>query len=68
LRNVLILGANGSIARHAIERFLRDTDERLTLYLRNAGRIGKMDANRVQVIEGDVMDKVNLKKAMAGQD
>lgn len=66
--NVLILGANGSIARHAIERFLHDTDARLTLYLRNASRLGKFDADRVRIIEGDVRDKELLIKAMVGQD
>jgi uncharacterized protein YbjT (DUF2867 family) len=65
---VLILGANGSIARHAIERFMNDTDVKLTLYLRNAGRLGKMDGSRVRVVEGDVLDKDSLKQAMEGQD
>ncbi|RCW43456.1 NAD(P)H-binding protein [Paenibacillus prosopidis] len=68
MSNVLILGANGSIAHHAIERFLSDTDSQLTLYLRKASRLGKMDANRIRVIEGDVMDKEMLRKAMVEQD
>ncbi|WP_225446298.1 NAD(P)H-binding protein [Paenibacillus rhizovicinus] len=68
MNKVLILGANGSIARHAIERFLNDTDVELTLYLRNAGRLEKMDGSRVRVVEGDVLDKETLKHAMEGQD
>jgi hypothetical protein len=31
--NVLVLGANGPLARNTIPVFLRDTDAKLTLYL-----------------------------------
>ncbi len=34
--NVLILGANGQLARNTTRVFLRDTDAKLTLYLRCA--------------------------------
>jgi uncharacterized protein YbjT (DUF2867 family) len=68
LTNVLILGANGSIARVAIDMFLKETDARLTLYLRNSRRLKNIDSNRVRVIEGDVMDSKKLKEAMIGQD
>jgi uncharacterized protein YbjT (DUF2867 family) len=68
MTNVLILGANGSLARVAIDMFLKETDAQLTLYMRNSRRLRNIDSNRVQVIEGDVMDLVNLKEAMNGQD
>jgi uncharacterized protein YbjT (DUF2867 family) len=68
LNNVLVLGANGSIARQVIEIFLNETDAKLTLYLRNARRVKNADPARTQVIEGDVMDSTKLKEAMAGQD
>ncbi|MFY0760894.1 SDR family oxidoreductase [Metabacillus dongyingensis] len=68
MRKVLILGANGSIARNAIDLFLNETDAQLTLYLRNSGRLRNMDSNRVRVIEGDVLDKEKLKEAIIGQD
>jgi uncharacterized protein YbjT (DUF2867 family) len=68
MTNVLILGANGGIARVAIDLFLKETDNQLTLYVRNSSRLGKMDSNRVKVIEGDVLDKEKLKKAMIGHD
>ncbi len=69
MRNVLILGANGQIARVATELFLQQTDARLTLYLRNAKRLklsGHQD--RVRIVEGDVLDLKTLQVAMAGQD
>lgn len=37
-------------------------------YLRKPSRLGKMDSNRVRVIEGDVLDKEKLKQAMIAQD
>ena len=68
MTNVLILGANGSIARIAIDLFLKETDAQLTLYLRNLSRIKNIDQSRVRVIEGDVLDMEKLKEAMIGQD
>ncbi|MCY7939620.1 SDR family oxidoreductase [Bacillus inaquosorum] len=68
MTNVLILGANGSIARFAIDLFLKETDAQLTLYLRNSGRLKNVDSSRVRIIEGDVLDIEKLKEAMIGQD
>jgi saccharopine dehydrogenase-like NADP-dependent oxidoreductase len=68
MSNVLVRGANGQVARHAIDLFLKETDARLTLYLRNSRRLKNVDRNRVRVIEGDVLDTSKLKEAMAGQD
>jgi uncharacterized protein YbjT (DUF2867 family) len=68
MNNGLILGANGSVARYAIDLFLNETDVRLTLYLRNARRLKNVDSTRARVIEGDVLDTKKLKEAMAGQD
>lgn len=53
---VLILGANGLIARVAIDLFLKETDAKLTLYLRNARRLRHVDPDRTRVIEGDVLE------------
>lgn len=68
LSNVLILGANGQIARYAIDLFLNETDAQLMLYLRNSGRLRNIDSNRGRIIEGDVLDIEKLKEAMIGQD
>ncbi len=68
MNNVLILGANGQIARFAIDLFLQRTDARLTLYLRDSGRLNNIGSNRVKIIEGDVLDIEKLNEAMAGQD
>jgi uncharacterized protein YbjT (DUF2867 family) len=69
MTNILILGAHGQIARVATDLFLKRTDARLTLYLRNARRLKLSGhANRVRVVEGDVLDAKTLEAAMAGQD
>ncbi|GAK40858.1 SDR family oxidoreductase [Paenibacillus urinalis] len=68
MKKILILGANGQVARQAIDLFLTETDAQLTLYLRNSSRLQISDANRQRVIEGDVNDMSRLKEAMAEQD
>lgn len=68
MTNVLILGANGQLARNTTRVFLRDTDTKLTLYLRRASRLKNPDPSRVTIVDGDVLDPVTLKAAMKGQD
>jgi len=69
MTNILILGAYGQIARVATGLFLQRTDARLTLYLRNAKRLKLSGhADRVRVVEGDVLDTKALESAMAGKD
>jgi uncharacterized protein YbjT (DUF2867 family) len=65
---VLILGANGQLARHTTEVCLRTTDVKLTLYLRRASRLKNPDPTRVRIIEGDVLDAHRLTSAMKNQD
>jgi len=66
--NVLILGANGQLARNTTRVFLRDTDAKLTLYLRRASRLKNPDPARVRIVEGDVLDLTVIEAAMKGQD
>lgn len=68
MKRVLILGANGQIAKLVIPRLLKETDAELTLYLRHSERISNPDPARVTIIEGDVNDCAALNKAMKGQD
>ena len=52
MSNVLILGANGQLARNTTRVFLERTEARLTLYLRRASRLKNPDPARVAVVEG----------------
>ena len=68
MTKVLILGANGQIARVAVELFLQRPDVHLTLFLRRPQRLQGMPADRVEVVEGDALDRKALEAAMVGQD
>jgi uncharacterized protein YbjT (DUF2867 family) len=61
MTKVLILGANGQLARNTTRLLLRDTDAQLTLYLRRASRLKNPDPSRVKFVEG-------VRSAMNGQD
>lgn len=64
---VLVLGANGQLARNTTRLLLRDTTAHLTLYLRRANRLSNPDPARVRIVEGDVLDRATLEAAMVGQ-
>ncbi len=68
MKDVLILGANGTLARNTTRFFLAQTDVRLTLYLRRAKRLQNPNPARVTIVEGDVVDQAALASAMRGQD
>ena len=68
MTSVLILGANGQLARNTTRVFLAHTDARLRLYLRRANRLKNPDPSRVEIVEGDVLDARTLQVAMQGQD
>lgn len=68
MTRILILGANGQLARHTTAHLLAHTDATLTLYLRRASRLRNPDPKRVRIVEGDVLDRAALVAAMAGQD
>jgi uncharacterized protein YbjT (DUF2867 family) len=68
MTKVLILGANGRLARNTTRVFLEKTNVDLTLYLRRASRLRNPDLGRVTIVEGDVLDAGVLRAAMQGQD
>lgn len=68
MKKILILGANGRIARIVEHRLLTETDAYLTLVLRNAKRLTSTDLARVNIIEGDVHDSKLLDRVMVDQD
>jgi uncharacterized protein YbjT (DUF2867 family) len=68
MTKILVLGANGQLARNATRMLLDRTDAALTLYLRRARRLANPDPQRVMIVEGDVLDAETLKTAMQGQD
>ncbi|WP_167815209.1 NAD(P)H-binding protein [Sporolactobacillus shoreae] len=47
MKRVLVLGANGHIARIVTDRLLSETNHDLTLYLRRAKRLKHIDKPRM---------------------
>jgi uncharacterized protein YbjT (DUF2867 family) len=68
MKNVIILGASGNIARHVTDILVKMDDINLTLFLRKARRLRNNDISKCRIIEGDVLDLHQLKEAMKGQD
>jgi uncharacterized protein YbjT (DUF2867 family) len=68
MKNVIILGASGNIAKHVIDILVKKDDINLTLFLRNKSRLRNKDVSKCRIIEGDVLDFNQLKEAVTGQD
>ncbi|WP_374603523.1 NAD(P)H-binding protein [Niveibacterium sp.] len=68
MTRILVLGANGQLARNTVPVLLRHEQVALTLYLRRAARLANPDPARVRIVEGDVLDRAALEAAMQGED
>lgn len=70
MAKVLILGANGKIARLAEHILIDTTDSDLRLFLRNAGRLRDFADSHtlVEAVEGDATDVEELQEAMKDVD
>lgn len=68
MKNVIIIGASGNIAKLVTDILLKQNDINLTLFLRNKSRLKSKDVSNCKIIEGDVMDYNKLKEAITGQD
>ena len=68
MKNVIILGASGNIAKQVIDILVKKNDINLTLFLRNKGRLRNNDISKCHIIEGNVLNFNQLKEAITGQD
>lgn len=67
MKNVLLLGATGTAGSALTQKLLSDTDCRLTLFARHAGKV-YTDTERIRAVSGDAEKTEELKAAMHGQD
>lgn len=67
-KQVLILGATGQIAGHAIMALLDETDAHLLLFTRHPQHLTVTDEARETVIKGDTLDLTSLDAAVAQAD
>lgn len=68
MKNILILGASGGLAKYVIEELQKQDDIHLTLFLRNKNRLNNKLTRECNIIEGDVLDYRKLTEAIAGKD
>jgi uncharacterized protein YbjT (DUF2867 family) len=68
MKNVIILGAGGQIARRVTDILVQRDDIKLTLFLRDKSRLRNRDVSKAQIVEGDVLNFDRLKDVIAGQD
>ncbi|MCI0696076.1 NAD(P)H-binding protein [candidate division KSB1 bacterium] len=68
MKNVIVLGAGGNIAKHVIDILVKKDDINLSLFLRHARRLRNKDVSKCRIIEGDVLNYNQLKEAITGQD
>lgn len=68
MKNVLVLGANGAIASHAIDLIQQDKNLEITLLARNESQIAHRKQANTKIIVADVLNPDQLNSAMSGQD
>ena len=68
MTRVLVLGANGKIARRATQIYLDSTNNSLRLYLRNPARLRDIDNRLVEIVGGDTTDENTLVESMKDVD
>lgn len=67
-KQVLVLGATGKIAGHAIKALLQETDDHLLLFTRHPQHLSGVDESRETVIKGDTLKVSGLDAAVAMAD
>lgn len=67
-KQVLILGATGRIAGHAINALLKNGDDHLLLFTRHPQHLTNVNEERETVIKGDTLKMTELDNAVAQAD
>ena len=68
MKNVLVLGAGGQIARWVIEMLAGNSGVKLTLFLRHPRKSRGPLPSNARLVQGDVLHQEPLSRAVAGQD
>ena len=68
MKNVLILGASGGLAKYVIDELQKQDDIHLTLFLREKNRLNNKLGKNCDIVEGDVLDDRKLAEAMVDKD
>jgi saccharopine dehydrogenase-like NADP-dependent oxidoreductase len=65
MKNVIILGASGNIAKQVIDLLVKQDDFHLTLFLRNKSRLSSEDVTQCRIVEGSVIAQKSLATLIA---
>ena len=68
MKNVVLIGANGSTAKEIIPRLLEQEDVQLSLFMRFANRRQNIQSNRAHVLGGDATCLADLMQAIRGHE
>jgi uncharacterized protein YbjT (DUF2867 family) len=68
MKKVIILGANGQIAKHVTDFLLEEPDIQMTLFLRDSRRLNHLKSEKTRIVEGDVLDEKKLTAEIRGHD
>lgn len=70
MTKVLILGANGQVARIVEQRLMAENpDDELTLFLRNSSRLNNLEGHKnITIVDGDITNFDDVNNVMKGQD
>ena len=68
MKNIIIIGATGSLAKYVIEASKQIENVNLTLFARNPQKLSSSLTEKTKVIKGDALILDDLKKAISGQD
>ncbi|EGQ7673920.1 SDR family oxidoreductase [Vibrio cholerae] len=68
MKKVLILGANGQIAKWVVSMLAKQENVQQTLFVRDAGKLTYNLPDNSQLIVGDVLNRKALRAAIKGHD
>ena len=66
--NILLTGATGYIGRRLKEKLLKNENVNLRLFVRNAQKVREKYRNRLDIYQGNTLDRKSLHEALSGMD
>jgi uncharacterized protein YbjT (DUF2867 family) len=66
--NILLTGATGYIGRRLKERLIEEENVHLRLFVRNAQKVHEESSDKVEIAEGNTLDKGSIQTALKGID
>jgi uncharacterized protein YbjT (DUF2867 family) len=66
--NILLTGATGYIGRRLLKKLLTDESVRLRLFIRNSRKAQADLEDRVEIFEGNTLEKGSIRKGLEGID